>query len=152
MHERIRSGDDLGMVDGGRFRLRTLEAIQDGEPYVYSILTRQGAIKFGFTHNLAVRKRGIKLGGTSRILAFRPGDLALERDIHQSLTEHRIYGYREYYYPTKPVIAKANWILSYWGGLKPINRHYIPRLADCTFHREVQDREAADRRRAAEIA
>lgn len=138
----------IGMVDNGRFRLATLKAIQNDEPWVYSILTRQGAIKFGFTHNLAVRKKGIKLGGTSRILACRPGSLALERDIHASLREHRILGYREYYYPVPEVIAKANWMLSYWPGLKPINRHYIPRLSECTFHREVQEREAAMRRAA----
>lgn len=136
-----------GMVDRGRFTNATLRAIQDGESWVYAILTKQGAIKIGVTTNLADRKRGIGLGGTSRVLACRPGDLALERDIHHSLDDHRILGYREYYYPVPDVLAKANWMLSWWGDLKPINRHYIPRLSECTFHREVMEREAAQRAR-----
>jgi hypothetical protein len=47
------------------------------------------------------------------------------------------------------VLAKANWMRSYWGNIKPINRRELPRLADCTFHAEVMEREAALRRMSA---
>lgn len=132
----------LGMADRGRFsRAGTLRALQDGEQFVYAILTREGAVKIGVTTDLGTRVRGIRFGGTKKIMGFIPGDLTLERDVQASLEEHRIYGTLEYFYPVKPVLAKANWMRAYWG-IEPLPTHYLPRLADCTFHARVMTAQA----------
>ncbi len=132
-----RSDYGWGMVDHGRFKPeQTLRAMQNGEVWVYAILTRQGAIKLGSTTDLATRKRGIKLGGTKKIMGFIPGDLKLERDVQASVAEYLIPGTREYYYPVKPLLQKANWMRAYWG-IEPLPTHYLPRLARCTFHTAV---------------
>lgn len=134
----------LGMTGHGRFsQVKVLRELQQDEQYIYAILTREGAIKIGITTDLATRKRGIKFGGTRRILAFRPGDIVMERDIHASLSDHRIYGVREYYYPVPGVIAKVNWMCESFG-LPLINRHHLPRLSECTFHRRVMEQQARD--------
>jgi hypothetical protein len=132
----------LGMADHGRFsQFQTLQEIQQGEVYVYAILTHEGAIKIGSTTNLAQRKRGIRFGGPRKLMGFIPGDLALERDVQASIEEHRIPGTLEYFYPLKPVLAKANWMRAYWG-IEPLPTHYLPRLSECTFHRRVMERRA----------
>lgn len=132
----------LGMTDHGRFsRVKTLQAIQRGEVWVYMLITREGAIKVGSTRDLAVRTRGIKFGGTKKIMGFIPGDLDLERSIQYALAEHRIPGTREYFYPLKPVLAKANWMRAYWG-IEPLPTHYLPRMSRLKFHRRVIDAEA----------
>ena len=133
----------LGMVDHGRFnQVSLLRELQQGQPLVYAIETREGAIKIGVTNDLAMRKRTIKFGGTRRILAFKPGDLSVERGIHSTLDECRIFGTREYYYPAAEVLAAVNWMREYWG-LRPIPRRQMPRLANCTFHRRVMEAQAA---------
>jgi hypothetical protein len=127
----------LGMVDAGRFSWGlTLRQIQQGELFVYAILTREGAIKIGSTTDLATRKRGIKFGGTKKIMGFRPGDLDMERGIQATLYEYLIPGAREYFYPVKPALAKANWMRSYWG-IEPLPNRYLPRLSECTFHGRI---------------
>jgi len=132
----------LGMADRGRFsQTAVLRELQQGEQFVYAILTREGAIKIGITTNLSVRKRGIKFGGARKIMGFRPGDLTMERDIQASLEEHKIFGTREYFYPRKPVLVKANWMREYWG-VDPLPTHYLPRMSECTFHRRVAEAQA----------
>jgi hypothetical protein len=139
------SGHRLGMADHGRFsQFQTLQEIQQGEQWVYAILTREGAIKIGITTDLAQRKRGIRFGGPRKIMGFCPGDLQLERDIQAAVEDHRIYGTREYFYPRKPVLAKANWMRAYWD-IEPLPTHYLPRLSECTFHGRVLEAEAHGR-------
>jgi hypothetical protein len=129
----------LGMTDHGQFsRPAVLRALQEQESFVYTILTREGAIKVGVTTNLADRMRGIKFGGTRKLMGFIPGDIRLERDIQASVAEHLIPGTREYFYPMKPLLQKANWMRDYWG-IEPLPGAYLPRLAECTFHRRVME-------------
>lgn len=129
----------LGMVDRGRFAPQpTLRAMQQGELWVYTILTREGAIKVGSTTDLAARRRGIGFGGTKKVMGFIPGDLVMERDIQASAAEWLIPGTREYFYPTKLLLQKANWMRAYWG-IEPLPGGYLPRFAECTFHRRVME-------------
>ncbi len=128
----------MGMADRGKFsQAGVLEAIQQGESFVYAILTKELAVKVGVTTNLADRKNGIGFGGTKKIMGFRPGDYSLEQEIHAELEEHRIPGTREYYYPMKPVLFKANWMREYWG-IEPLPTHYLPRVWQAKFHRRVE--------------
>ena len=69
-------------------------------------------------------------------MGFIPGDITMERDIQGALEEHRIWGTREYFYPVKSVLIKANWMRAYWG-IEPLPTHFLPRLSDCTFHARV---------------
>lgn len=119
-----------------------LRNIQQGEWFLYSILTRSGAIKIGATQDLATRKNGIKLGGTERILGFCPGDLGDEFRLHERLVEYRIPGTREYYYPVPGVLPVINDMRESLN-LRPLRRRDLPRLADCTFHRRVMDAEVS---------
>jgi hypothetical protein len=121
---------------------KVLRALQRGEWFVYSILTRSGAIKVGATRDLASRKHSIKFGGTERILGFMPGDLGDESRLHDRLNAVRIPGTREYYYPQVGVLPVVNEMREQMG-LLPLRRRDLPRMADCTFHRRVMEAEAA---------
>lgn len=115
-----------------------LEAIQRGDSFVYALVTREGAIKVGVSTQLAQRKGNIGFGGTKHYLAYQPGTLDDERDLHARLAPHRIFGTREYYYPTPEVLPVINEMRD-WMGVRHLRRRDLPRLASCTFHRRVQD-------------
>lgn len=118
-----------------------LESIQQGEQFVYSLVTREGAVKIGCSSNLFGRKSGIKFGGVQRFVGYRPGGFTDEREIHQTLVEHRIFGTREYYYPNPGLLPAINSMRD-WMGVQPLRRKDLPRLASCTFHRKVQELQA----------
>lgn len=118
-----------------------LREIQNGETFVYCIETREGAIKFGMTGDLAKRKTKIEFGGTERYLGFRPGDHEAEKKIHSALSESRIPGTREYYYPRADVVPMIN-ALRDWMGVEPITRRDLRRMANCSFHGRVAQAQA----------
>lgn len=109
-----------------------LEAFQQGEQFVYALVTRENAIKIGVSANLMNRKSGIQFGGVERFVGFRPGGYADEQRIHASLGEFRIPGTREYYYPLPGMVPTINEMRE-WMGIRPIRRRDIPRPAECTF-------------------
>lgn len=118
-----------------------LEAIQQGEQFVYSLITREGAVKVGCSSNLMNRKSSIGFGGVRHFVGFRPGGFPEEREIHRSLTEHRIFGTREYYYPVVGVLPAINEMRD-WMGIDPLTRRGLPRLASCKFHGRVMELQA----------
>lgn len=91
-------------------RRSAVAAIQQGEPFIYCLSTRQGAVKIGLSRNVGVRLGNIGYGGTDRLLAFRPGTLEQEQDIHDRLAPYALPFEREYYYPTDEVIEVAYWV------------------------------------------
>lgn len=91
-------------------RRRAVAGIQQGEPFIYCLTTRQGAVKIGISRDVGVRLGNIGYGGTERLLAFRPGTLEQEQDIHDRLAPYALPFEREYYYPTDEVIEVAYWI------------------------------------------
>jgi hypothetical protein len=134
-------GGAPGMVSQRVSQRWLLESIQRDEQFVYSLITREGAVKIGCSQNLMNRKNGIGFGGVRHFVGFRPGGYPEEREIHRSLTEHRIFGTREYYYPNPGVLPAIN-DMREWMGIEPLNRRDLPRLASCTFHRRVQELQA----------
>ena len=118
-----------------------LDAIQQGEQFVYSLITREGAVKIGCSSNLMNRKKTIGFGGVRHFVGFRPGGFAEERAIHRTLGEHRIFGSREYYYPVVGLLPAIN-DMREWMGVEPLTRRDLPRLASCKFHRRVQELQA----------
>ena len=97
-----------GMHSKAPSKRAALQAIQQGESFIYCLTTRQGAIKFGVSRNVALRiGTSVKFGGTQRLLAFRPGTLEQEQAIHDRLAPFALPFCREYYYPTNEVINVA---------------------------------------------
>lgn len=119
-----------------------LEAFQQDEQFVYALITRENAVKIGVSVNLANRKSGIKFGGVSHFLGFRPGGFPEERRIHATLNEHRIPGTREYYYPVPGVLPAIN-AMREWMKIPALCRRDLPRPASCTFHRRVMEAQAS---------
>jgi predicted GIY-YIG superfamily endonuclease len=102
------TGISTGMCSKRPGRRAALRAIQLGEPFLYCLSTRQGALKFGISRDVAMRIGShIKFGGTDRLLAFRPGTLAEEQAIHERLAPYALPYEREYFYPTDEVMDVA---------------------------------------------
>lgn len=127
------------MGDGSR-SMRTpqyvlLELIQRGEPHVYAMLTRDGAIKIGISGDLMQRKRSIAFGGCERFLGFVPGDYEDERAIHAAIPDDvRLPGRREYYYPLyEHVLDPVNRMRAAMT-LPPLNRRDLPRTGYWARH------------------
>ena len=80
-------------------------------PVVYALRLDDGIIKIGFTTDLADRERTVRRQGksdSSELLAFMTGGTYEdEQAIHARLVEHIAHG-REYYHPTKAVLAEVN--------------------------------------------
>lgn len=112
-----------GSTDVRSFQNESIRALQVvGDPFIYAILTGAGLIKIGITGDLVKRKIGIE-GKTKQILAFRPGDLQDEQNIHASLKAYRAYDTTlrtEYYQPAPRVLEEVNWLRSYYA-LPPIH-------------------------------
>lgn len=105
MSERIRTPG--GMHSKAPGKRAAIAAIQNGQPFLYCLSTRQGAVKIGISVNVGLRLGNIGYGGTDRLLAFRPGTRAEEQAIHDDLMEYALPYEREYYYPTNEVIGVA---------------------------------------------
>lgn len=82
---------------------------------VYFLRMPGGAIKIGFTRNLAARAN--QLAG-SEVLAWMPGTPAIERSIHSRLACHRAYAH-EYYKPVPAIMDEVNYARRHLG-LDPI--------------------------------
>lgn len=115
-----------------------LDEIQQDEQFVYACVTREGAVKIGCSVRLSRRKGEIKFGGVEKFYGYMPGGYPLERTIHTMLKPYRIPGAREYYYPVPELLPWINHMRD-WMGIAPLKRKDLPRLAECTFHRRVQD-------------
>lgn len=72
---------------------------------IYAIQCPDGAIKIGYTEDLARRMNNY--GPGYKPLGFRPGDRRQERMIHQSLRAYRVRG-NEYYDHSEPVLRVVN--------------------------------------------
>jgi len=127
-----------GMTTGYISQRAMLQAIQRGDQFVYALITRHGAVKIGVSRDLANRKRKIEFGGTDHFVGFMPGDYQAEQRIHASLTQHRIPGTREYYYPVPEILPAINQMRE-WMGVRELRRKALPRLAECKFHSRVQE-------------
>lgn len=120
-----------------------IESMQQGEQFVYALITREGSVKIGCSSNLMNRKSGIGFGGVKHFIGWQPGGFPDERAIHEALTEHRIYGTREYYYPVPELLPTIN-AMRGWMGIRPMRKRDLPRLASCTFHGRVIARQVAE--------
>lgn len=98
----------VGMYSKAPGKRAAIRAIQQGEPFLYCLSTRQGAMKIGISRDVALRVGShIKFGGTDRLLAFRPGTYEQEQEIHDRLAPFALPYEREYFYPTDEVIDVA---------------------------------------------
>lgn len=92
---------------GRHGRWTTLQSLG---PVVYAIRLDHGVIKIGFTTNLADRERTVRRQSGSKtceLLAFQPGTIDDEQELHAALLDHLAHG-REYYHPTPAVLEVVN--------------------------------------------
>lgn len=119
---------DAGARSGRISQNAILRVLQQGESYVYALLTRHGAIKIGVSKDLAQRKTSIDYGGVERFLAFTPGTYDDEQAIHDAMADDvRIGTRREYYYPVwHEVLPPINQLREAMG-VPLLNRRDLPR-------------------------
>ena len=90
-------------------------ALRSLGPVVYFARMQGGAIKIGYTRNLA--RRRAQLAGCE-VLAWMPATPAIERSIHSRLVRFRAYGH-EYYRPEPEIMAEVNYARRHLG-LDPV--------------------------------
>lgn len=108
-----------GMHSKAPGKRAAIAAIQNGEPFLYGLTTRQGAVKIGISTNIGLRLGNIGYGGTDRLLAFRPGDRTEEQAIHNQLAPYALPYEREYYYPTNEVMEVVMEIAAHFPLYRP---------------------------------
>lgn len=72
---------------------------------IYAVQLPTGIIKIGCTTDLVTRRN--VYGSDSVILAFMPGNMDEEMDLHKSLAAHTAWG-REWYHPVPAVLDVVN--------------------------------------------
>lgn len=117
-----------GVTAGRVTNNELLRLIQQDEPFVYALLTGHGALKIGFSTNLAQRKTSIDYGGFGRFLAMHPGTYADEQAIHRRMSaDIRIDMRREYYYPIWDLVLPTVNAMRDRMGVNALNRRDLPR-------------------------
>lgn len=87
----------------------------DAESVIYAVQFPDGVIKIGCTTNLVRRRYGYR---QHEILGFRPGDMAEEKAIHETLSPHLAWG-REWYHPVPAVLDVVNGMRAHFN-LEPL--------------------------------
>lgn len=95
----------------------------DLPPVIYAFRCDDGAVKIGFTTQLAKRRATLKFSWAD-LLGFMPGTIEQERDLHKRLVRSRQRA-GEYYRPTNEVLDVIDQMRDFCG-LNPLPRKANP--------------------------